>query len=123
MAGCAYDSRMSIFQDQLKKEARWDVRVSLVLLIVFFGAMLVLPRWAFWFYWVPIAAFWLRYNVVRHRRDEALLRAEVAADGGRGAAGCYRSEAGICISDGTQHVLVLRNKPDASLKLLDVVRH
>jgi hypothetical protein len=113
---------MSIFQEQLAREGRWDIRVSLVLLVIFFGAMLVLPRWMFWFYWIPIAAFWLRYNFVRQRRDEALLRAEVAASGGRSAPGCYRSEAGICITDGTQHILIARKQPNTTLQLPDIVR-
>jgi hypothetical protein len=83
--------------------------------------MLALPRSAFWFYCVPMAAFWIRYILVRDRRDEALLRAELAATGGSSAAGCYRSEAGICISDGTHHVLVAREKPDPLLQLPHIV--
>lgn len=117
---------MSIFQKQLEREAGWDVRVAIVGGIIFFGCMILLPRSWFWFYFVPIAGFWYRYIFVRDRRDEALLAAlegtEVGSGvglvgGGQGAAGCYRSEAGICIFDGTHHVLVARDQPDALLQL------
>jgi hypothetical protein len=113
---------MSVFQNQLAKEARYDVRVAIVWLVLFFGLMLILPRGAFWYYFVPMVAFWFRYIFVRDRRDEALLRAELAASGWSSAAGCYRSEAGICISDGTHHVLVARDQPDALLQLPHIGR-
>lgn len=113
---------MSPFQEQLAKEARYDVIVAAVGLVLFFGCLLILPRSAFWFYFLPMAAFWIRYIVVRDRRDEALLRADVAADGGRSAAGAYRSEAGICISDGTHQVLVARQNVQAPLQLPQIIR-
>lgn len=113
---------MSPFQNQLAKEARYDVRVALIGLALFFGCMLTLPRSFFWFYFVPMAAFWIRYILVRERRDEALLRAELAASGGRSAAGCYASEAGICITDGTHHILVARNDVKSTLQLPNIIR-
>jgi len=113
---------MSPIQNQLAKEARYDVIVALTGLVLFFLCMLALPRSWFWFYFVPMVAFWIRYLIVRDRRDEALLRAELAASGRTSAAGCYRSEAGICITDGTQHVLVLRDKGDPLLQLTHVGR-
>lgn len=109
-------------EQQLAKEARYDVIVATVGLVLFFGCMLILPRSAFWFYTVPLVAFWIRYIFVRDRRDEALLAAELAASGGAGAAGCYRSEAGICITDGTHHVLVARQDAQPPLQLTHVVR-
>ena len=112
---------MSPFQLQLAKEARWDVRVAAVWLVLFFGCMLVLPRGAFWYYFVPLAAFWVRYLFVRERRDEALLRADFAASGGGCAPGCYATEAGICISDGTHHVLIAGHDPDATIKLPHII--
>jgi hypothetical protein len=112
---------MPTIQDQLEKEAGYDVRVAIVGLILFFGCMLILPRSAFWFYFVPLAAFWIRYILVRERRDEALLRADVAASGRSSTAGCYRSEAGICITDGTHHVLVARDNVQAPLQLPYIV--
>lgn len=112
---------MSPIQMQLAKEARYDVRVAAIGLVLFFGCMLLLPRDWFWFYFVPMAAFWVRYIFVRDARDEALLSADVAASGGGSAAGCYRSEAGICITDGTHHVLVARDNPNAALQLTHIV--
>lgn len=114
--------RMSPFQKQLQREARWDTKVTIVWLAIFFGCMLVLPRSWFWFYFVPLAAFWYRYIFVRDRRDEALLSADVMADGGGSPAGAYCSEAGICISDGTHQVLIARQKPQPLLQLPHIVR-
>lgn len=108
---------MSPFQKQLAKEARYDVTVAAVGLVLFFGCMTLLPRDWFWFYFLPMAAFWVRYIFVRDARDEALLRADFAASGRGSAAGCYRSQRGICIPDGAHHVLVLRNQGDALLQL------
>lgn len=113
---------MSPFKHQLAKEARYDVRVALVWLALFFGCLLVLPRGAFWFYFLPMFAFWLRYLIVRDERDEALLRADGLLDTGNGASRCYRTEGGICISDGTHHYRVLGNEIDPLLKLTHVVR-
>lgn len=113
---------MSVFQKQLSREAGWDVRVAIVWLVIFFGCMIALPRSWFWFYFVPLIAFWLRYLWVRDRRDEDLLRADFAASGGSSPAGCYRSEAGICISDGTHQVLIPRQQRQSLLQLPDVVR-
>jgi len=112
---------MTPVQNQLAKEARYDVIVALTGLALFFLCMLALPRSFFWFYFVPMVAFWIRYLIVRDRRDEALLRAELAASGRSSTPGCYRSEAGICITDGTQHVLVLRDNPQATLQLPHIV--
>ena len=112
---------MSIFQKQLEREAGWDVRVAIVWAVIFFACGLLLPRWTFWFWFTPIALFWFRYLWVRGRRTEELLRARSLADGGGCAPGCYRSEAGICITDGTHHILVARNKPDALLQLPHIV--
>lgn len=105
---------------QLKKEARYDVIVALVGGSLFFGCMALLPRSAFWFYFLPMAAFWLRYLFVRNDRDDALLRADIAADSRSGAPRCYRTEGGICITDGTHHVLVARDQPDALLQLTHI---
>lgn len=113
---------MSPFLRQLHREGWWDVRVAAVLLAILFGCMLLLPKSWFWFYLIPIAAFWYRYIWVRDARDEALLRADAAAHGGVSAPGCYCSEAGICISDGTEHVLVFGQKLDAPLQLTHIVR-
>ena len=107
---------------QLAKEARYDVIVAGVGLVLFFGCMIALPRSWFWFYFVPMAAFWIRYIFVRDARDEALLRADLAASGGSGAPGCYRSQAGICISDGTHQVLIARQKLQPLLQLPHIVR-
>jgi hypothetical protein len=112
---------MTPARNQLAKEARYDVKVAVVGLALFFGCLSILPRSAFWFYFVPLAAFWFRYLWVRNRRDDALLRADLAADGGLGAAGCYRSEAGICITDGTHHVLVARDDAKPPLQLPHIV--
>lgn len=108
---------MTPAQNQLAKEARYDIKVAAFGIALFFGCLLVLPRSWFWFYFVPLAAFWIRYLIVRNRRDEALLQAEFLASGGRGTPGCYAGEAGICITDGAQHVLVLRDQGNALLQL------
>ena len=113
---------MSSFQVQLKREAGWDIRVSAVGLTLFFVLCAILPRSWFWFWFLPMAAFWFRYLWVRNARDEDLLRADLAGNGRRSAAGCYRSEAGICISDGTHQILISRQKPQALVHLIDVVR-
>lgn len=102
---------------QLRREASFDVRVAAIGLALLFGCMLVLPTAWFWFYFVPLAAFWLRYLWVRNRRDDALLQADLAARGGTGTPCCYRSELGVCISDGSEHVLVLRDQANALLQL------
>jgi hypothetical protein len=114
---------MNVFQRQLEREEGWDVRVAAIGLALFFLFGLIFPRSWFWFWFAPMAAFWFRYLWVRCRRDEALLGA-IAADieSSGGAAGCYRSEAGICITDGTEHVLVLRDQRDALLQLQHVRR-
>jgi hypothetical protein len=113
---------MSPFQMQLNKEAGYDVKVGVVWLALFFGCMLVLPRWMFWFYLVPMVAFWLRYLFIRDLRSEALLRADGLLDARSSAPRCYRTEGGICISDGTHHCWVLRDEVDPLLKLTHVVR-
>ncbi len=111
---------------QLAKEARYDVKVAIVLAVIFAVCGLLLPRSIFWFWFAPMAVFWFRYLWVRCRRDEqleALLEADVAASGRGSPAGCYRSEAGICISDGTHQVLIARQNPQAPLQLPHVVGH
>lgn len=113
---------MTPFWKQLEREGWWDVRVAACGLALFFGCMIVLPKSWFWFYFVPMAVFWIRYVLVRCRRDEDLLRADFAASGGLGAPGAYACDGGVCISDGAQHVLVLADKRDALLKLPDIVR-
>src|SRR4051812_29022775 len=112
---------MSPFQTQLRVEARYDVIVNLTLLGLLFAGLLFLPRSAFWFYWIPIVAFLLRYTWVRVRRDEALLLADGLRDGGRGTSRCYRTERGICITDGTHHLLVAGHDVDAPLQLPHVI--
>lgn len=112
---------MSPYRQQRLKEAGYDVRVGCACLALLFGFLAVLPRSTFWYWMVPLAAFWIRYNVVRQRRSEWLLRAELLADGGSGTSGCYRSEAGICITDGSEQFLVARQKPDALLQLPKIV--
>lgn len=109
--------------EQLAKEARYDVIVASVGLSLFLVFGLILPKDWFWYWFAPMAAFWFRYLFVRCARDEALLRADIAAGGGSGAPGCYRSEAGICITDGTHHVLVARNDAKAPLQLTHVARN
>lgn len=111
---------MTPAQNQLAREARYDIVVAVTGIAVFFGCLLLLPRFCFWFYFVPMAAFWIRYLIVRNRRDEALLQAEFLASGGSCTPGCYASEAGICITDGVHHVLILRDKRDALLKLTHI---
>jgi len=113
---------MTPIQNQIAKEARYDVRVALIGIAVFFGCLLILPRSFFWFYFLPMAAFWLRYLIVRNRRDEALLQAEFLASGRSGAAGCYAGKTGICITDGAHHVLVLRDQRNALLQLPHIRR-
>ena len=118
-----YSFGMTRFARQLAIEAGYDVKVGLAGLVLFFGCMALLPRSWFWFYFLPLAAFWIRYLIVRNRRDEALLRADRAACRGLGAAGCYRSEAGICLTDGTHHVLVAREDVETPLQLTHVGRN
>jgi hypothetical protein len=116
---------MSPFQKQLDREAGWDTRVVIVLGALFLVFGLLLPRDWFVFWFVPWVSFWFRYLWVRLRRDEeleALLNADLAANGGSSAPGCYASEAGICISDGTHQVLIPRQKPQALLQLPHIVR-
>ena len=108
---------------QLKIEANIDVIVGLVWLALFFGFMLILPRSAFWYYFVPLAAFWFRYLWVRCDRDDALLRADSLADSRSGAPRCYRTEGGICITDGTHHILIAGHDPDTPLQLPHIVGH
>lgn len=112
---------MDRIDEQLAREGRYDVVVALASLALLFAGLIFLPTSAFWFYFVPIAAFWIRYNIVRKRRDEALLTAKIAGDFGRSTAGCYRSEAGICITDGTHHVLIARDDAQATLQLPHIV--
>lgn len=113
---------MTPARNQLAREARYDIVVSGVGIALFFGCLLLLPRSWFWFYFSPMAAFWIRYLIVRNRRDEALLQAEFLAGGGSGAPGCYAGEAGICISDGTHHVLVARDQRNTLLQLPHIRR-
>lgn len=113
---------MTQFRKQLEREAGFDVRVAAIGLGIFFALMALTPRDWFWFYFVPLAGFWFRYLWVRNRRDEALLRADLAAGGGAGAAGAYACEGGICITDGTHHVLISRQDAKPALNLPDIVR-
>lgn len=113
---------MTPFWKQLEREGWWDVRVAAIGLALFFGCMMLLPKDWFWFYFVPMAAFWIRYVLVRSRRDEALLDAHIAAGGGLSAPGAYACDGGVCITDGAQHVLVATNKRDALLQLTHVRR-
>jgi hypothetical protein len=112
---------MTLIEQQLQKEARYDVKVALIGLAMFFVFGLLLPKACFWYWFAPLALFWFRYLWVRNKRDEALLAAELAASGRLGTAGCYASEAGICISDGTHHVLVARDDAKAPLQLPHIV--
>jgi hypothetical protein len=113
---------MSSIELQLKTEARYDVIVNCTLLALLFVGLLFLPRAAFWWYWVPIVAFYLRYTWVRVKRDEALrLALDGLGNSGSGTARCYSTESGICISQGSQHILVARQNVDAALQLPHVV--
>lgn len=111
---------MTRFETQLHREAGWDVRVGVIGLAILFGCMALLPRDLFWFYFLPIAALWFRYLWVRNRRDEDLLRADLATSGRSSAPGAYACERGIRISDGTHHVVVLRDDADALLQIRDL---
>lgn len=117
---------MTPFWKQLEREGWWDVRVATCGLALFVACGLLLPRSWFWFYFLPMVAFCIRYVLVRCRRDEALLAAHIAAGGdveapgGLRAAGAYRCDGGICITDGTHHVLVGRDQTKPLLQLGNV---
>lgn len=113
---------MTHFRKQLEREAGFDVRVAAIGLAVFFALLALAPLDWFWFYFLPLAGFWFRYLWVRNRRDERLLAADAVTDPRFGAPGAYACDGGICISDGTHHVLVSRQDAKPALDLPDVVR-
>lgn len=118
-----YAGGMNWARNQLEREATYDVRVAVIGLVMFFGCMALLPRAWFWFYFAPMALFWFRYLIVRNRRDAALLQADLAIDSGVCSAGAYACNGGICISDGTHHVLIARQNAKPALNLPDIIRH
>lgn len=48
-----------------------DLVISLGCMAVFWACLLVLPLAVFWFWFVPLAAFWLRFNFVMVQRERA----------------------------------------------------
>ncbi len=76
-----------------------DFGTSIVCLIVFFSLLIIMPRAWFWYWIVPLTAFWLRLNYVMLKREQLLDSRERPA-GGDGTQGR------IGIPDRSQEVAV-----------------
>lgn len=49
-----------------------DLGVSICSLVLFFVLLYLLPREAFWYWIVPYAVFWVRFNYVMLKREQLL---------------------------------------------------
>ena len=84
-----------------------DFGMSIFYLIVFFTLLIAMPRWAFWYWFTPLALFWVRLNFVMLKR-ERLLESRERAAGGDG------SQGRIGIPDRTQEAAVAREQLHSS---------
>ena len=82
---------MSPYRQQRLFEGQCDLVAAVAFLVLFFAFLALLPARSFPWWFVPLTALWVRWHIVRQRRDERYLRAEEAEllDG---------SEAGTCWS-------------------------
>jgi len=101
-------------------EERATTVVAAALVILLIALVALLPMSWFWFWFIPLIAFWIKWVFVVDRRAVRLLGAELAADSGRSAASCYRSEAGVYITDGAKQILVARDDAQAPRQLVHV---
>jgi hypothetical protein len=75
---------MSLYREQRLFEGRCDLVIDGAYLLLLFAFLWLLPAVAFPFWFVPLAAFWVRWHVVRQRRDERYLQAELRDGSGCG---------------------------------------
>ena len=101
---------MSPYRQQRLIEGHCDIVVAAVMLVVLFAGLAVLPRSMFWFWFVPLGLFWVRWNFVRQRRDDRSLQAEFAADWWFSTPQGDRRERGVGLAHRIQHRLVAGEK-------------
>ena len=57
-------------------EDKIDFGMSILVLVCLFGGLLFLPRSWIWYWSVPLVIFWVRWNVVMLRREQARAQPE-----------------------------------------------
>lgn len=91
-----------------KNLARTDVRISQLSLAILFGGLFLLPRDWFWFWFIPLAAFYVRMHWLVMKREEALADAISLRKSGLAAAGRDRGERRIPMTQCAENIRIVR---------------
>lgn len=113
---------MSPYREQRLREDRCDQVVSVAVLVAIFGLLLILPRSLFWFWMIPLGVFWVRWNVVRLRRDKRSLAAEFASERWGGASDSDGAQGRISIPQVPQDRAVIGQQPHSPIQLTHIIR-
>lgn len=88
--------------------ARTDVRISQLCATIFVPCLLFLPVNIFWYWFIPLAAFYVRMHYLVMKREEALAAAISLRKSGLGATSGDRGQGRVAITERCEHVGVLR---------------
>lgn len=86
--------------------ARTDVRISQLTAAIFVPCLLFLPVSVFWYWFIPLAAFYVRMHYLVMKREEA-LDASMRERGLR-ATGGDRGHGSVAITQGSEQARILR---------------
>lgn len=89
-----------------KNLARTDVRISQLCAAIFVPCLLFLPVSVFWYWFIPLAAFYVRMHYLVMKREEA-LDASMRERGLR-ATGGDRGESCVSVAQRAEQIRVVR---------------
>lgn len=91
-----------------KNLVRTDIRISQLSLAILVAGLFLLPRDWFWFWFIPLAAFYVRMHYLVMKREEALAEAILLRKSGLAAAGGNRGECRIAVTQRTEDIRIVR---------------
>lgn len=91
-----------------KNLARTDVRISQLCAAIFVPCLLFLPVSVFWYWFIPLAAFYVRMHYLVMKREEELDAAISLRERGLGATRGDRGHGRIAMTERAHEVGVLR---------------
>lgn len=89
-----------------KNLARTDVRISQLCAAIFVPCLLLLPVSVFWYWFIPLAAFYVRMHYLVMKREEELDAS--MRKRGLGTASGNRSERHVAMSESPEQARILR---------------
>lgn len=91
-----------------KNLARTDVRISQLCLAILFAGLLLLSHDWFWYWFIPLAAFYVRMHYLVMKREEALAEAISLRKSGLGTARGDRGERRITMAQCAEDIRIVR---------------